>query len=267
MILLKSLFLGTLLIAFSSLATAQDTTTPTISSDVKNEVTQLLNSGALDAELEKRLMVVFRAMAKKRSDEQASLKNKTQVDQAKAVIKNIPFNYATDHITGLDNAKFSIIEYADYGCPFCSEFHNTMKTFTEQKPEINWVYRHYPIRGASSPSSNLAFASECVSEIGGNDLFWKYNHAVYADPAAMADSNSFINNFALANNLNVDDINTCKKSVTTVQKVMNSGKTAQKGQLSGTPGVIVRNNSTGKLVVLPGAVKIAAINNALNSIQ
>ncbi len=83
---------------------------------------------------------------------------------------------AQDHIRGNVNAKVILVEYSDLECPFCKQFHTTAKTVTAKfaKSDVAWVYRHYPLDALHSKARKEAEASECATELGGNDAFWKY---------------------------------------------------------------------------------------------
>lgn len=87
-----------------------------------------------------------------------------------------------DWIFGDKSAAISIVEYSDMECPFCQRFHLTMKQVMDQyKGKVNWIYRHFPLTTIHPSAMNLAQASECVGEIGGNDKFWKFVDATFAN--------------------------------------------------------------------------------------
>src|SRR3990167_2846316 len=47
-----------------------------------------------------------------------------------------------DHIRGEEDAPLTIIEYSDMECPFCNQFHETMKqVMTTYEGKVRWVYR------------------------------------------------------------------------------------------------------------------------------
>ncbi|MDP2593622.1 MAG: DsbA family protein [bacterium] len=80
----------------------------------------------------------------------------------------------TDHIRGNPNAEIVIIEYSDTECPWCREFHKSMKELMEtdgKSGRIAWVYRHFPVHQQSAREIE---ALECATELGGNEGFWNY---------------------------------------------------------------------------------------------
>jgi len=86
---------------------------------------------------------------------------------------------AADHIRGNINAKITLIEYSDFECPFCKNFHPTtqelLKTYGDK---IRLVFRHFPLPFHQNAQKE-AEASECIASLGGNDAFWKYNDAIF----------------------------------------------------------------------------------------
>ena len=88
-----------------------------------------------------------------------------------------------EHILGNPNAPVVIVEYSDTECPFCKQFHETMKRVMSEygkDGKVAWVYRHMPIDGLHKKARKEAEASECARELGGNAKFWEYIDQIYA---------------------------------------------------------------------------------------
>jgi protein-disulfide isomerase len=95
---------------------------------------------------------------------------------------SIPAVSAEDHILGNPNAQVFIVEYSDFECPFCKNFHNTMKRIIDEYGKdgrIAWVYRHFPLAQLHSKAQEEAEASECAAELGGNDGFWNFANRIF----------------------------------------------------------------------------------------
>lgn len=89
-----------------------------------------------------------------------------------------------DHIRGNPNAPIVMIEYSDYDCPFCKNYHETMKRVIQNygaDGKVAWVYRHFPLEQLHPSAPHIALASECVAELGGNDAFWKFTDLVFGE--------------------------------------------------------------------------------------
>lgn len=85
---------------------------------------------------------------------------------------------ADDHIRGNPNAPVKIVEYSDFECPFCKQFHNTMKQVMDEygkSGKVAWIYRQFPLDQLHPVKARKeAVATECANELGGNDKFWEY---------------------------------------------------------------------------------------------
>lgn len=84
----------------------------------------------------------------------------------------VPPVTSDEHIFGNPNATVTVIEYSDFECPFCKQFHPTMKRIVqESNGSVRWIYRNYPLH---QHSFEKLVAAECVAKIKGNDAYWKY---------------------------------------------------------------------------------------------
>jgi protein-disulfide isomerase len=79
-----------------------------------------------------------------------------------------------DPALGPANAPITIVEFSDYNCLHCKNFHTgTLQALMDTYPDqIRYVYRDFPISG----SSRAAQASECADEQG---AFWDYHDLLY----------------------------------------------------------------------------------------
>lgn len=99
------------------------------------------------------------------------------------VAEDIPGVQADDHILGNPQAKVVIVEYSDFECPFCKQFHDTLnRIMREYGPsgDVAWVYRQFPLDSLHLKARTEAEASECVAALGGNDAFWKFANGIFA---------------------------------------------------------------------------------------
>ncbi len=88
----------------------------------------------------------------------------------------------SDYIRGNPNAPILIIEYGDYDCPFCKQYHATLNQIMDEygvTGRVAWVYRQYPIGQLHPNSPNVSEAALCVGSLGGNDAFWKFTDMIF----------------------------------------------------------------------------------------
>ena len=118
----------------------------------------------------------------------------------------------TDHILGSPTAKVLIVEYSDFECSFCKDFHSTMHqviTTHGADASVAWVYRNFPIVELHANARKAAEAAECVALTAGNDAYWKFVDILFAhqptDPAKYAE-------YAHASGANPEAVGTCEQN-------------------------------------------------------
>lgn len=90
---------------------------------------------------------------------------------------------SSDHIYGNPAASVKIVEYSDYDCTFCKQFHDTLRQVIASEGahgDVAWVLREFPLTEIHPDSLKLAEAAECAAHAGGNDAFWNYADALFA---------------------------------------------------------------------------------------
>lgn len=84
---------------------------------------------------------------------------------------------ADDHIRGASSPRVTVIEYSDLECPFCKQFHATLRQLLTDYPnQVRWVYRHFPLEKLHSQAPQEAVAAECAAEQG---KFWEFIDLVF----------------------------------------------------------------------------------------
>lgn len=160
---------------------------------------------------------------------------------------------ADDHILGNPNAELIIVEYSDTECPFCKQFHVTLKrvmTDYGASGKVAWVYRHFPIDQLHAKARKEAEATECASELGGSQKFWEFTDLLYAT----TNSNdslppSELPKIAGKVGLNVTEFNKCLASGRYADKVEADYQDAVKAGGRGTPNSIVVAKDGTKTVI------------------
>ncbi len=194
--------------------------------------------------------------------------NQQQAQEAR--LKNVSaVDSKTDFIRGESSAEFSLIEYSDFECPFCKRFHGTAMQFIEKNPEVNWVYRHFPLSFHNPGAQKEAEASECAGEFGGNDAFWQYTDLIYQRTRSNGQGFPLEKLGPLATELGLDrkQFDNCLNSERFKQKVLLQMANGQAGGITGTPGNFIRHNPSGSTIAIHGAQPLSALQQALNILK
>jgi len=94
---------------------------------------------------------------------------------------------SSDHILGSPTAPVIIVEYSDFDCTYCKNFHNIMHQVIANegtKGQVAWIFRQFPLTELHPNALKHAEATECAAKIGDNDAFWKFADALYANQPA-----------------------------------------------------------------------------------
>mgnify|MGYP001979024537 CR=1 FL=1 len=90
----------------------------------------------------------------------------------------------SDYIRGNPNAPILLVEYSDYDCPFCKQFHTTMNQIMDEygiTGRVAWVYRQFPVAQLHPNAPKISKAALCVGDLGGNDAFWTFSDLIFSD--------------------------------------------------------------------------------------
>jgi protein-disulfide isomerase len=177
---------------------------------------------------------------------------------------NVPPPNAQDHIRGSFSAPIVLIEYSDFQCPFCSMIHPTLKRIVdESNGEIAWVYRHLPLESIHPEALPSAIASECVAKQVGNEGFWKFADAMFADQSKMnaAEYIGLAGQFGA----NVPQFSSCAASGEFNELIAAQALDAQKNGGTGTPFTVVVKGDI--QVPISGALPYAQIMAVINSVR
>lgn len=160
---------------------------------------------------------------------------------------------SADHVRGNPNAPVTVVEYSDFECPFCKEFHNTMEqVITVYGDRVNWVYRHAAFH---QKAPQEAEASECVASLGGNNAFWKFNDEIFKiTPSNNGLDLSQLPQIAVNAGVDKTAFDQCMSAGTFKDLVVQQTQEGIDAGLQGTPYIIVINNQSGKKYIIPGAV-------------
>lgn len=82
-----------------------------------------------------------------------------------------------DHVLGNPGADLSMFVYSDLQCPYCRNFHATLKQVIEdyvKNAKVKIIFRHFPLSMMHPDAEKFAEATECAAELGGETKFWDY---------------------------------------------------------------------------------------------
>jgi len=171
---------------------------------------------------------------------------------------------ADDHILGNKNAKVTIVEFADFRCPFCERWYTQVgqQLISDyvNTGKARFIFKNYAFLG---PQSVLASeAAECATDQG---KFWQYHDWLYGNQAPESDlgyySKDNLVKYAGKVGLNTSQFSSCLDAGKYSKKVSEDLAYGQKIGVTGTPTTFIN----GQMIVgaQPYETFKTAIENAL----
>jgi protein-disulfide isomerase len=258
----KKIFISLLLFSGISISVQSETLPEEykqlIEQKVEQRLQEFINSDEFHQQVEKSIIRFI-------EDE-----NRKRRNQETAGIENLrPVDFNRDHVLGDINAAFTLIVYSDFECPYCKRFHITAHQFIEQHPEVNWVYRHYPLAFHNPGAQVQAEASECAADLGGNKSFWQYTDLIYQRTRSNGKGFPLDDLVPLAEEigLNGTAFSSCLNSEKYRNKVLNDFRTGQQAGIDGTPGSFLVHHESGMVVPVKGSQPLDKLSSALENLE
>jgi protein-disulfide isomerase len=173
---------------------------------------------------------------------------------------------------GNKDANITVIEFADYRCPFCHKFHQ--ETFDKlvtnfiNTGKAKYLFKDFVVndRGEYKGSMQAAVASHCAAE---QDKYWEYLKEIYKnfkpEPQQWVTLDSLVQ---FANNVQIQDIEkfkSCVESNKYQNQIQESGSLAKQLGITGTPSFVVLKNDKIE-TTFPGALPYEYFEKTLNAL-
>ena len=155
----------------------------------------------------------------------------------------VPAITAGDHTIGDIVAPIQVVVYADYQCAFCGRFFRDTQFQLQEEfgDKIVIAYRHLPIIN-SEKSAVEAASSECVYRLGGNEAFWRFTRAMFADPASQKSFDiSTLPEIAVAAGVERSDYEECMAEGRGKERVERDSLQGSIAGLNLTPSIVLKS--------------------------
>jgi protein-disulfide isomerase len=147
---------------------------------------------------------------------------------------------ADDPVLGSDSAAITMIEFSDFECPFCKQYHD--QTFTQLKRDyidtgkVKYVFKHFPLSQLHPRAQKAAEAAQCAHDQG---KFWEYGDLLFANQSALTDDD--LKRYAGQLRLNAATFTDCLTSGKHAAAVSTDLQTGVEAQVAGTPTFVIDN--------------------------
>jgi protein-disulfide isomerase len=147
---------------------------------------------------------------------------------------NLDITPDDDPYLGGKDAKITIIEFADYQCPFCSQVGPTLKDLLAKKGDkVKVVFRDFPLPF----HKNASMASEAAECAGKQGKFWAYNELLFNNQQSLSIEN--LKDYAHGIGLNTVTFNQCLDTREQRSEVEKDVTDAKLAGINSTPSIFI----------------------------
>jgi protein-disulfide isomerase len=164
------------------------------------------------------------------------LRTRAQIEMLLERPELIHLNISSDDdpYLGGEDAKITIIEFADYQCPFCTKVGPTLKDLLAKKGDtVKVVFRDFPLPSHKN-ATRAAEAAECADEQG---KFWAYNELLFNNQQSLSIDN--LKDYAKGIGLNTEKFNRCLDSGILRSEVEKDAADAKRAGITSTPSLFI----------------------------
>ena len=152
--------------------------------------------------------------------------------------------FGEDFRKGSDQAKVTIVEFADYQCPGCATMATVFESINQEfGDKISFVFKNYPLdikcnstmKNAMHPfACDIAKMARCAGRYGN---FWKFHHLAFEKQAEASLENTKL--WGKSSGLRNEQIEECLKSPDILAKIQDDISVADRATIDGTPAIYV----------------------------
>ncbi len=162
---------------------------------------------------------------------------------------------APGHRLGQTDAPIVVVEFSDFGCPYCARFART--TFPELRDDVvkrgvvRW--RYVPVTFGFPGGRLMASAAECAADQGGDEAFWRMHDMLYRNQTAFRADDARDRLLANVDSLGLDRarMETCMQSPSIAGRLQANNLAAQEWMVRGTPTFVINGVPTSGAMPTP----------------
>jgi predicted DsbA family dithiol-disulfide isomerase len=146
----------------------------------------------------------------------------------------LPFA-TTGPARGTAGAAITVVEFADFQCPYCRQAQDTLHAIMAKYPQdVRLVFRELPLTSVHPNALGAARAAVCADRQG---MFWPMHDAMYGDQNALGDT--ALRDTAKRIGLDMEAFAACLSAKATTDVITADMKTADELNIGTTPFFLV----------------------------
>lgn len=186
------------------------------------------------------LTKVSRAKAEQNILQEAESSGKIRVTGFPQPVSPIVQFNSGGHIydTNLKNPKVTVVEFADYQCPFCVQANTEIEKILEHKEyqgQVQYVFRDFPLTDKHPQAMPAAIAARCAENQG---RYWGMHKALF-DRGTSSLSSELYKKIAVDLKLNQKEFEECQKDPSQKTAVEADFSEGLRVGVNGTPSIYI----------------------------
>ncbi|MEP7192186.1 MAG: Na+/H+ antiporter NhaA [Actinomycetota bacterium] len=173
-----------------------------------------------------------------------------------------PVDPGRDHVRGPSESPITLVEYADFECPFCGQAEPVVRALLADFGDIRYVWRHLPLRDVHPRAQLAAEAAEAAAEQG---AFWAMHDLLLTHQGALHAPD--LVDYAGRLNLDVTRFTADLRRHAGADRVAQDVDSADLSGVSGTPTFFIngrRHHGAYDIGTLSDAVRLARAKAAIS---
>jgi protein-disulfide isomerase len=149
-------------------------------------------------------------------------------------------------VYGDPKAPITMVEYGDFECPVCRNFHDAVRGMLPNYPQVKLIFKDFPIEQIHPWARTAAIAGRCVYQQN-PQAFWKFYDLVYdnQDLVSAASAYDKMLEFAGKAGVNADAVKSCLSSPQAAAEVDASLANGKLLDVRSTPTIFVNGRRLG----------------------
>ena len=143
-------------------------------------------------------------------------------------------------VLGDPKAPITIVEYGDFECPVCRNFHDAIRGLLPKYPQVKLIFKDFPIDQIHPWARTGALAGRCAYQQNPK-AFWKMYDLIYDNQDLVSAANAYdkMTEFAGQAGLNTDAFKSCLSSPQAAAEVNASLENGKLLNVRSTPTLFV----------------------------
>ncbi|MBX9838646.1 MAG: DsbA family protein [Silvanigrellaceae bacterium] len=159
---------------------------------------------------------------------------------------------------GPADAPVTIVEFADFQCPFCATAQPIVEEVLKQyKGKVRYVFKNYPLVQIHPEAIPAAIAAECANK---QNKYWQMHDALFENHKKLGDETYTM--IAQKIGLKIEEFNSCRKDQAVHDKINSEMEYGQSLGINATPAFYI--NGVQLMGALPKSEFEKVINNELS---